>query len=125
MKLEYLSNSEADESIIRLFEFTPAEVSKLAFRLTELANERETEVQVHALSGISTINKCELTLRLTKGDQGLIDIQPSIFACGFTANTWDNIAGLVEPFTQAARGFQWLVDSPGEARLLLSSDGHW
>jgi hypothetical protein len=50
---------------------------------------------------------------------------PADFECGFTRRTWDNVTGLIEPFTKSAGGFQWLAGVPGEARLLLSSRGGW
>lgn len=44
---------------------------------------------------------------------------------GLTASTWNHIVDLIEPFTRAAVGFQWLSGPPGEAALLLSADGKW
>jgi hypothetical protein len=49
----------------------------------------------------------------------------SAFVCGLTESSWDNVAGLIEPFTCDAVGYQWLAGSPGELPLLLSANGEW
>jgi hypothetical protein len=125
MKLDCLLNAEQGKTIIRVYDFTTDEASRLVIAIQNLACERETDVDVHAMSGVSAIGGCQLTLRLKRHDQSTIEIEPSKFECGFTAGTWDNVAGLMEPFTRGAGGFQWLAGSPGEAPLLLSVTGQW
>ena len=56
-------------------------------------------------------------------DQAVVRVGPSNFECGFTARTWDNVAGLVEPFCKDLKGYQWLVRSPGDADVLMSASG--
>jgi hypothetical protein len=59
-------------------------------------------------------------------DQSVVQLSgDSQFECGYTAGTWDNVAGLVEPFTVSGAGFQWLAGAPGDAALLLSASGSW
>ena len=52
-------------------------------------------------------------------------VGPAEFECGFGPATWDNVAGLVQPFAVGAVGFLWLVGTPGEGDLLFSADGRW
>jgi hypothetical protein len=71
------------------------------------------------------VGGCELALLRRPWDQAVIHLGPCAFECGFTACTWDNVAGLVEPLAAGADGYQWLAGIPGEARLLLSVSGVW
>jgi hypothetical protein len=50
---------------------------------------------------------------------------PADFDCGFTTETWENAAGLIEPRAGGSAGCQWLAQTPGDAALLLSADGTW
>jgi hypothetical protein len=69
---------------------------------------------------------CELVFpREGFGIKAVLQVGPASFECGFTAGAWDNVAGLVEPFTAGGGGFQWLAGSPGEASLLLTASGQW
>lgn len=54
--------------------------------------------------------------------------QGNEFECGFTPDTWDNVAGLLEPFAAGnADGYQWLAQSHGDAALMISAypGGGW
>jgi len=125
MKLDYYVNAVDGLPIVRTYDFTEFEISALLLAIQELSMERNTYFEVHSMIGILSINGCQFTLRLNKWDQAIVRISPSNFECGFTAGTWENIAGLVEPFTHGAGGFQWLADTPGEALWLLSTTGGW
>jgi hypothetical protein len=125
MKLDCLSGDTLKDPVIRIFEFTTAEAAELMDCVNDLANERTPQLQLHSLPCVLVLGTCELTMRVTRHDQGILEIGPSKFECGFTAGTWENVAGLVEPFANGATGFQWLADLPGEARLLLSANGKW
>jgi hypothetical protein len=94
--------------------------------LASLASGGVEAVAVHDLPFVEAVDGSGLTLRSNSWDQSLIrGGAPGIFECGFTRETWDNVAGLVEPFVRDASGFQWLAGAPGEASLLLSVDGRW
>jgi hypothetical protein len=59
-------------------------------------------------------------------DQGVVHGgMAKAFECALTPDTWDNIAGLVEPFIERTEGFQWLNAGIGEAAWLFSADGRW
>ncbi len=82
-------------------------------------------VAVHELPWVAAVGGCELVFCLRVWDQAVVRLGPAAFACGFTTGTWDNVAGLVEPFAADGRGYQWLAGVPGEASLLLSASGEW
>jgi hypothetical protein len=126
MKLDYLIDGSPDCPLIRLYDFTPSEARQFLTAVTGLASGAEKRVEVHRLPFVEAIKGCRLVLILRQWDQAIIrGGVPTEFECGFTAGTWDNIAGLIEPFAESAGGFQWLAGGPGEASLLLSESGQW
>ncbi|HLN33153.1 MAG TPA: hypothetical protein VK395_35815 [Gemmataceae bacterium] len=115
-----------DCPLVRLYDFTLPEASQLLLAILELANGTSARVAVHELPGVQPVGACQLFLCQRRWDQAMVrTCAPATFECGFTIETWDNVAGLVEPFAQDSSGFQWLAQVPGEAALLLSADGRW
>jgi hypothetical protein len=125
VKLEYLPDGSPDCPLIRLYDFRPDEAGRLAAAIADLAAERAERVAVHGLSGVQMVGGYELVLRVGRRDAGMLRVGPAAFECRFTPGTWDNVAGLVEPFAAGADGYQWLARAPGEASLLLSPSGQW
>jgi hypothetical protein len=127
MRLEYIADGSPDCPLIRLYDFTPAEAGELHSSVSRLACEGVERIEVHALPFVEPVDGCELTLVRTSWDQAVVRVGSTVFECGFTGGTWENVAGLFEPFAEAQPGprFQWLADSPGEAALLLSTSGQW
>ena len=125
MKLDYISEGSADCPILRLYDFTPIEAGYLLTAVSELASQESDRVEVNEMCFVEPIGACRLFLVRTSRDQALSCVGPLEFVCGFTANTWDNVAGLIEQFVESSQGFQWLAGLPGEASLLLSASGQW
>jgi hypothetical protein len=125
VRLDYLAEGSPDCPLIRLSDFSASEASVLASAITLLASGQAEAVAVHELPGVVAVDGCELILRRRNWEQAVLRTGPLSFECGFTLDTWDNMAGLVEPFAAGARGFQWLAGVPGEASLLLTSSGAW
>ena len=125
MRLEYLPDGSPDFPLVRLFDFTPAEAAALGAAVADLAAGRVERVAVHEMPGVAAIGGCELVLRVRDWGQAVVRVGPTALECGFTAGTWDNVSGLIEPFAADAGGYQWLAGVPGEASLLLSVSGQW
>jgi hypothetical protein len=127
MKLEILPDGSPDCPLLRLFDFTPSEAGQLHDAIAGLASGSNVRADVHHLPAVKPIGGCALTLVVSRRDQGVLrKAGPAEFVCGFTAVTWDNVAGLIEPFTvSGCRGYQWLAEAPGEVAVLLSIDGKW
>ena len=125
MKLDCLTIAGGDQSIVRLSEFSANEASILSGEISKLSEQREREVKVHKLAGVSSVAGCELIFHLSARDQGILTAGPSRFECRLTAGTWDNVAGLVEPLTKDVTGYQWLVGSTENGGLLISANGDW
>jgi hypothetical protein len=126
MKLEYLEAGSPDCPLIRLYDFTSEEAARLHAALTSLAAGAVQRVLVHDLTGVKVIGNCRLVLVVGWRDQGIVPrAAPADFEYALTAATWDNVAGLVEPFGNGSTGFQWLPAESGDAGVLLSPDGRW
>ena len=125
MKLDDLSASLPDETIVRLFGFTTAEAEKFLAVLKNLTAGKADQVAVHELPYVEAVEGCKLRLRVRSWDQSMSQVGPSAFECGYTTGTWDNLAGLVEPFIAGSAGYQWLAGGSGQLSLLLSPSEKW
>jgi hypothetical protein len=123
MKLEVLFDDTNYDPVIALHGFQPAEAQHLFMALQRLGNREALSVELHEMPWVTSQDGCRLTLTVCEWDQGIMQRAPGEFQCGLTPETWDNLAGLVEPFTVGGEGYQWLAS--GEARLVLSVDGRW
>ncbi len=125
MRLEYLAEGSPDCPLIRLSHFSATEAFSLASAVAMLGSGKTDRVAIHELPGVAAFEECELVLVSHAWDQAIIRVGASSFECRFTTGTWDNLAGLIEPFASGVGGYQWLAEVPGEARLLLSATGEW
>lgn len=125
MRLEFLPDGSDDCPLIRLSDFDCTEVAWLFADLSALASSERESIAVHDLPGVESISECRLFLRTGARDRGVAQL-PCLksFECELTPESWDNVAGLVEPFLKGSGGYQWLV-TLGDAKWLLSTDGHW
>jgi hypothetical protein len=128
MKIEYLADGSPDCPLVRLFEFTPTELQRLYSEIMSLASETTRSVAVHELPGVESIGGCRLTFLTDRRDKGMVRVAgPAEFECRVTPTSWDNVAGLVEPFLEPSFGhYQWLDHGfGGDTGLLLSPSGDW
>ena len=126
MKCEHLANGSDDCPLIRLFDFTELEAKDLHRRVEQL-HLGEIDSFTSEDLGIESINRTCLVFCSAWRDRGIIGTEKSgVFRCELTKDSWDNVAGLLEPFAEGARGFQWLMGA-GDTKLLISSDrdGQW
>lgn len=126
MKLDYLENETGSLRLIRPFAFEAREAARLQAAVMRLALEECEHLKVHGLPEVESVAGCRLTFLLRSWDQAAVRLpDTNDFTCGFTAGTWDNVAGLIEPFANGGCGFQWLAGVPGEACMLHSPSGQW
>ena len=125
MKLEYIPDGSTDAPLIRLYDFDAKQASQLRAVFSQLASTSVQSLELHDADFVEPINDCRLTLTIDRRDRGLFETNvPSKFQCALTPETWDNVEGLTEPFTQeGGHGFQWLNET--DIPLLLSHDGRW
>jgi hypothetical protein len=122
MKLEYLP----DASLLRIYDFTPFEIEHLHSLILELAANSISRIDIHSLAFVEAIDECQLSFLSQKWDQGIMKVNStSKFEYRLMHDSWDNIAGLLEPFITDSAGFQWLENVTSEVRLALSVSGQW
>jgi hypothetical protein len=123
MKLEYLADGSLDCPLIRMYDFTPFEATQIKQKFESLASGQIERIDLHNLPEISTVGGLKFSLRVLAFDQGIVCTDSNSFECGFTRETWDNKAFLIEPFEKDIHGFQWLEG--GEIKWLISPTGGW
>lgn len=120
MKLEYLADGSDDCPLIRLFEFTPAEVQELRKLVRSLASGERQSVTLQHEAWAEPIGGCQLSLRRGNREQGVRQMELLKFECVLSSNEWSNVEGLLAPFCESdTAGFQWLTHD-GKVPLLIS-----
>jgi hypothetical protein len=125
MKLDFLTDGSPECPLLRLHDFTSTEAGHLLVALSSLANEATDRIEVHRLPFVEPVGGCRASFVRGTRDQGVAQVAPLDFVCGFTVGTWENVVGLIRPCVNSSPGFQWLAGLPGEASLLLSASGQW
>ena len=127
MRLEYLPHGGADCPLVRLYDFDTSEAAQLREVAYRLSNWSVDTIPIHDLPFVEPVDSCRLTARVTKRNHGVsVLLAPSTLVCALSQCSWDNVAGLIEPFCipGAEHGHQWL-DESSDISLLLSPSGGW
>jgi hypothetical protein len=124
MKIDYVATGSRDCPLVRISETMPEECRRLTALLYALSMGELREGAIQELAEHPETVEAHLVIRTGKRDIGVVQVGPEAFECTLKDTTWDNVAGLVEPFCDGHSGFQWLDDSSG-IRLLLSPTGEW
>lgn len=125
MKLEYIAAGSDDCPLIRLFEFTLAEVEELRKLVRSLVSGERQSVALQNEAWAAPIGGCQLSLRRGNRDRGVRQVEPLTFECVLSPDGWSNVEGLLDPFCDSdTTGFQWLTHD-GRVSLLISQSGKW
>jgi len=123
MKMEFLESGAADCPLIRISgnDVDPCLRLKVAFG--QLHSGTAHEIVLSDLPGIDPVSGCRLTAKAGKWDRGVLVVDENAFEWVLTPSTWDNVAGLIEPFCSHAGGYQWLDRTC--VAVLISATGWW
>jgi len=125
MKLEFLASGSQHCPLIRLYDFALPEVTRLRKTFEDLSQGVSQTADLHREPGIESIDSCQLTLRSSSRDLGIVQNGPLQFECVLTPDTWGWVSELVDPFCDSpVGGYQWLSEQ-GKISLLLSHSGRW
>ncbi len=117
MRTVFFRDGSPDCPLVAIADFEPAEVVALRSEVVRLATGESTSA---VLEG-----DVHLTLQVGKRDVGILNRGPPGLACVLRPLAWEQVADLLEPFTEPGqRGFQWL-DQTGDVKLLISRTGKW
>lgn len=114
MRLDFvdLENEEQEcNRILRLYDFSTAEVDLIRKPIIDLANGNLVVVPVHELPFVIPMDGCALFCRVSGKDYGIRPRGDSkTFDCDVTADTWRGIVWYMEPFLTDSdpNKFQWL-----------------
>jgi hypothetical protein len=129
MKIELLANGSNDCPLIRFYGGDAQTFVQLKQAFERLASEETAVVALHDLPGVEALAGCCLVAEVGRRDRGIVRKETNVFSWILTPGTWDNVAGLIEPFCQpGAAGYQWLDQVPSsDARVLVttSESGYW
>jgi hypothetical protein len=132
MKLEFLDDISEGGSypqvvptkLVRLYDFEPRQAQLLKEVIqNKIINERGT-VDLSVLPFIQPIN-CNLVLRLSDADDGIIVTDSTNFVCSLTVTAYEKMVHLMEPFCEGSGGYQWLYDLDCPIDFLFSPGGTW
>jgi hypothetical protein len=125
VKLEFLDRGSPECPLIRLYGFDQSEAKRLSELVKSLATGDRENVALHNEAWVESVGGCSLNLRRGDRDEGIRPSKTLIFECVLTLGGWDNVEGLLDPFTEAhVSGFQWLTHD-GRVALLISKNGQW
>lgn len=131
MRLEALAVGSSYCPLIRLYQFSAADISALQAACIQLSGGIIDRFDLSAQPWIDAVGGCRLTLAAESWDRGVI-ADTATDAADFTGGfhwflrrgTWDNVAALLEPFLTSRDGFQWL-EQAGDIGVLISRGGTW
>jgi hypothetical protein len=129
MKLEYVATGSAYTPLMRLYDFTVDEVTRLNAGIERLASGELAEADLQSFVPAESINHCSLKFVTAETNGGIEQLEsPGVYACIMNRSGWADMAAFIEPFCRDTRAhFQWLTgyESYIEIPLLLSTDGRW
>jgi hypothetical protein len=98
MKLKFLENiNEYDEHAVRLNDFDKAQAALFLQILVDLTTNGEQSINLSDYEFIEPVN-CELTLRVSETDEGIITDDYEHFFCDLMLDSYVEIIKLIEPF---------------------------
>jgi hypothetical protein len=126
MKIEFLESGSADCPLIRIYGNEPEVCQQLQRTFEQLANGSIEEVSLTDLPGVEPLGGCCLIAQAGRRDRGIVCKGRNVFHWVLTPATWDNVAGLIEPFCGTeAGGYQWLNQVPASEACVLVSTSRW
>jgi len=98
MKLKFLENiNEYDEHAVRLNDFDKEQAAMFLQILKDLTTNQNAFINLSEYEFIEPIN-CELILRLSETDEGIITDDYQHFFCDLTLEGYVEMIKLIEPF---------------------------
>src|SRR6185295_1774559 len=130
MKIEYFADGCDGCPLILIYGNDPVGALNLRLAVERLAIGLVDGLAIHEFPGYSSVNNCRLFIKGGRSDIGVRHLeQENTFECTLRKDTWLDIIGLLEPFTESDRKdegylFQYLNES-GEIGLLISTERAW
>lgn len=124
MKLDFVPQiNKYGENLVRLYDFSSKEARKFKELIEQVILQEGLPLNLAEVDFIESRN-CLLTLRLSLEDEGISTEDNFDFVCDLTAEGYEKMVKLIEPFAkQDRKGFQWLYDADTPTDFLFSPRG--
>lgn len=126
MKIEFIADGSQDCPLLLVYGRETAAFRRLAEALQRLA-DGASKVDVHdALDPISP-ERIRLSASVADRDIGVVQVSPGAFEWQLTSASWDNVAGLLEPFWRepVQQHIHQCFGHAGGIRVVVSTDRSW
>jgi len=125
VKIEFLENGSDDCPLIRIYGYKHDVCLRIKRVFEQLAQGVTRELSLSDLKGVESVDGCRFIAKAGKRDRGVLHDERNVFEWVLTPSTWDNVAGLIEPFCIPGKGgYQWLHQT-GDIGVLISPTGCW
>jgi hypothetical protein len=127
MRAEFLESGAEDCPILRLYDFTPEQLSALQAIAAELLRGKDIPSKLVSKLQLEGVDGCTLSFRISRTDEGVIKDRDGLeFKWNLTPSGWQKAADLIDAFRKdyGEGTYQWL-DETSDISLLLSHSGRW
>lgn len=126
MKLDYIKRiNEYGDNIVRLYDFGQTEAVKFRQIVQLSIIIKKEELDLSSVDFIEARN-CNLILRLSDSDEGIVTIDNKTFFCDLTYQAYVKMLALLKPYClRDTKGYQWLYDIDTSTDFLFSPGGTW
>lgn len=124
MKLNYIDNlNEYGDNVVRLFDFDKLQSIKFRDLVHEFVVAKKQELDLATIDFIEVLN-CNLTLRISEEDEGILSEDQVNFYCDLTLEGYKQMLILLQPFCEKeTMAFQYLYDVDSLTDLLFAPAG--
>jgi len=126
MKLDYIDDiNEYGDDVVRLFDFGQSQSVKFKQLVQEFLDSGKKQVDLATIDFIEPRN-CNLILRISEEDEGIISEDKINFLCDLTLEGYKQMILLLEPFCdKETKGYKYLYDIDSPTEFLFSPGGTW
>ena len=126
MQLDYIDKiNEFGDNIIRLYDFDRSQAEKFHQIVAQTIIKDKKQLDLATVDFIQERN-CNLILRISNEDIGIIRTGKKKFFCDLTIEGYESMISLLEPFCKKeTKGYQWLYDIDSQTDFLYSPGGTW
>ena len=126
MQLDYIHKiNEFGDNIVRLYDFDRQQALAFQMLVKQAVVVDRKQLDLSTVDFIEPRN-CNLILRISEEDTGIIRTGKQIFHCDLTIQGFENMISLLEPFCKKeTKGYQWLYDIDSQTDFLFSPGGTW
>ncbi len=127
LRLDFISTGSHDAPLLRISGSDPMACKVLHGAVTQLAEKKSDRISIEQLPGVVAVDGYRLSACTGRWDRGVLRCdEGQSFEWILTPETWDNVAGLLEPFCgkEQPGNHQWL-HCAGDIQLVITKSGCW